>query len=223
MSDPVAAKSGFLCMYMSNHPDTLVLYATYFGKVSAQLESAKMTAIDTNGMTLVYTTKSKKEGEVRVLFDPPLAGYEEVKPRLLSMRADADENLGLSSPTINTIAFIPEMRFSGLPILALLTTTYASTILASPILPPYLAPLFGLFAKLHDLVGAPFVAFSWWLVIVLHGLEALWMTGLCYKYRAGLVAGTYYVGMTLLFGLPAILNLRKRAQVARIDAIMKGK
>jgi hypothetical protein len=25
-SDPVAAKSGFLCMYMSNHPDTLVSY-----------------------------------------------------------------------------------------------------------------------------------------------------------------------------------------------------
>jgi hypothetical protein len=28
-SDPVAAKSGFLCMYMSNHPDTLVSYVKY--------------------------------------------------------------------------------------------------------------------------------------------------------------------------------------------------
>jgi len=31
---------------------------------------------------------------VRVAFNPPLAGYEEVKPRLLGMKADADEALG---------------------------------------------------------------------------------------------------------------------------------
>jgi hypothetical protein len=29
MADPVAAKSGFLCMYMSGHPDTLVSYAKW--------------------------------------------------------------------------------------------------------------------------------------------------------------------------------------------------
>ena len=45
--DPVAEKSGFLCMYMSNHPDTLVSYVRYWGKISAQVSSAKMTAIDT--------------------------------------------------------------------------------------------------------------------------------------------------------------------------------
>lgn len=28
-------------------------------------------------------------------FDPPLLGYEEVKPRLLGMKADADEALGV--------------------------------------------------------------------------------------------------------------------------------
>jgi Protein of unknown function (DUF2470) len=31
---------------------------------------------------------------VRVEFDPPLIGYDEVKPRLLGMKADADEALG---------------------------------------------------------------------------------------------------------------------------------
>lgn len=46
--DPVADKSGFLCMYMSNHPDTLVSYVRYWGKVSAQVSTAKMTSIDTN-------------------------------------------------------------------------------------------------------------------------------------------------------------------------------
>lgn len=45
-------------------------------------------------MDLSYQTKSGKN-QVRVEFDPPLAGYEEVKPRLLSMKADAEESLGM--------------------------------------------------------------------------------------------------------------------------------
>lgn len=48
MSDPVAQKSGFLKTYMSNHPDTLVAYAKYFGKVAESISSAEMTAIDSN-------------------------------------------------------------------------------------------------------------------------------------------------------------------------------
>lgn len=46
MSDPVAAKSSFLCMYMSNHPDTLVSYVRYWGKVKEKVASAQMLAID---------------------------------------------------------------------------------------------------------------------------------------------------------------------------------
>ena len=47
-NDPVAEKSGFLCMYMSNHPDTLVSYVRYWGKVKEQVATAKLVAIDTN-------------------------------------------------------------------------------------------------------------------------------------------------------------------------------
>lgn len=47
MADPVAEKSGFLKMYMSNHPDTLVAYAKYYGKVDEPIKSAEMSAIDT--------------------------------------------------------------------------------------------------------------------------------------------------------------------------------
>jgi Protein of unknown function (DUF2470) len=46
MADPVADKSGFLCMYMSSHPDTLVAYAKYFGKVDGHILSAKMLSIN---------------------------------------------------------------------------------------------------------------------------------------------------------------------------------
>ena len=45
--DPVAEKSGFLCMYMSNHPDTLVSYVRYWGKVTEQVATAKLVSIDT--------------------------------------------------------------------------------------------------------------------------------------------------------------------------------
>jgi hypothetical protein len=33
-----------------------------------------------------------------VPFDPPLAGYEEVKPRLLGMKVDAEQALGMVNP-----------------------------------------------------------------------------------------------------------------------------
>ena len=44
--------------------------------------------------------KSSKPQVVRVEFDPPLLGYEEVKPRLLGMKAEADEALGTVRPKI---------------------------------------------------------------------------------------------------------------------------
>ena len=33
--------------------------------------------------------------QLTILFEPPLSGYEEVKPRLLSMKLDAEEALGM--------------------------------------------------------------------------------------------------------------------------------
>ena len=117
MADPVADRSGFLCTYMSSHPDTLVAYVKHFGKVDGNVSSAKMLTINSKvrtggphhttrgqvvsrllfqGMDLEYKIKdaSGRPQVVRVEFDPPLRGYEEVKPRLLGMKADADEALG---------------------------------------------------------------------------------------------------------------------------------
>ena len=45
--DPVAAKSSFLCMYMSSHKDTLASYVIYHGKVAnTKITNAEMTSID---------------------------------------------------------------------------------------------------------------------------------------------------------------------------------
>jgi hypothetical protein len=50
--------------------------------------------MNVQGMTLSYQSKSGTS-EVRIVFDPPLCGYEEVKPRLISMKVDAEESLGM--------------------------------------------------------------------------------------------------------------------------------
>ena len=51
-------------------------------------------------MELSYKVRGSASGQkesVRVSFQPPLSGYEEVKPRLLGMTADAYEALGMVS------------------------------------------------------------------------------------------------------------------------------
>ncbi|KAG2059863.1 hypothetical protein BDR06DRAFT_873406, partial [Suillus hirtellus] len=102
-SDPVAFKSGFQCMYMKNHPDTLIAYVKYYRKVKG------------NGMTLVYELKSRQLNTSWVSFDPPLLEYEEVKPWLLSMKAEAQEGLGmLKAPQISGLQIPCTGVFAGI-------------------------------------------------------------------------------------------------------------
>jgi len=55
-------------------------------------------------MNINYKTPSSGNEKipVRIEFEPPLSGYEEVKPRLLSMKADAEESLGMVRATATT-------------------------------------------------------------------------------------------------------------------------
>lgn len=46
-------------------------------------------------MTLGCTLKSGEKKEVRIALNPPLSGYDDVKPRLLEMKAISQENLGM--------------------------------------------------------------------------------------------------------------------------------
>ena len=48
-------------------------------------------------MNISYQTlpSGDEKISIRIEFKPPLSGYEEVKPRLLSMKADAEEALGM--------------------------------------------------------------------------------------------------------------------------------
>ena len=71
MGDPVEDKSGFLCTYMSSHPDTLVAYAKHFGKVDGHVLSAKMLSINSKVVARTLCTVPQDDGDAF-----PFAGYE---------------------------------------------------------------------------------------------------------------------------------------------------
>ncbi|KAG8756958.1 hypothetical protein FRC11_004902 [Ceratobasidium sp. 423] len=92
--DVIGSRSGFLCQYMSHHQDTLVAYVKHFGKVDTDVTTARMTAIDSKGMTLEYVADGRTQ-RTNIVFDPPIEVYDEVKPRLIAMREEALEGVGM--------------------------------------------------------------------------------------------------------------------------------
>jgi hypothetical protein len=46
-------------------------------------------------MTLTCTLKDGAKKQVKVVIDPPLSSYDDVKPRLLEMKALSQEGLGM--------------------------------------------------------------------------------------------------------------------------------
>ncbi|KAJ7083984.1 hypothetical protein B0H15DRAFT_849645 [Mycena belliarum] len=208
MPDPVADKSGFLKMYMSNHPDTLVAYAKWYGKVAEPMSGAEMSAIDSNSMTLTCSLKNGDKKQVRVVLDPPLAGYEDVKPRLLEMKALAQEGLGMiKSPVLTTFELPATVLQTFLPMCALVYCTFFLQNSPARFLYPYLKGL--------PITGA------WGLVFVMHSLEALYILSLARKHTGNFPTGAAYVLGTLMFGFPIWVAMRRRIQAARIESVMK--
>lgn len=210
--DSVKPNSGFLCTYMSNHPDTLVAYVRHQGKVMEEVQSAKMTSIDQQAMTLSYklTASPSTEQTLRITFDPSLTGYDEVKPRLLSMKLDAEESLGMvPRPQIKSF-HLPIKQIAthvGPLMLFLIYTTYGTSKQIN---------------WLRNIVGGErTIVGVWWFVVVVHGLESLYTLHLCRKHRTGFVNGLLFVFCTLLVGAPIWVSMRQRIQRMRIESINK--
>jgi len=212
MSDPVAEKSAFLRMYMSNHPDTLVAYAKWFGKVNEVITSAEMSAIDTKSMTLTCTMKGGSKRDVRVHIDPPLSGYEDVKPRLLEMKALAQEGLGMiKAPKITS--FDLPTRYASV------SGLFCSAVLYLHFIQKLSVPSFFIPDAHHAVQFS--LKFTAWFILVAHSLESLYTFNLCWKHSTGFVVGALYVLSTIFCGMPIWKNLRRRIQAARIDSVMK--
>jgi len=176
-----------------------------------------MTAIDTNGMNLSYQTKSGPS-TVRVEFDPPLAGYAEVKPRLIGMKADAEEALGMmKAPQIKTYeptrSWLTGAGIVGFIIYVTLAPPPAANV------PAYWIPG----TALRDAVGGTRTMKGVWaFLLVAHFFEALYTLLLVRRHRCGFALGTLYVLTTFVFGQPVWSGFRRQVQAARIDSIMKG-
>ena len=128
-------------------------------------------------MVLSYKIKGVQvEKTVSVTFDPPLAGYEEVKPRLLSLKLDAEESLGMTPRPQLTTFVLPKRAWThtGPLIVLLIYTTF------NGIGTGWLKAIVG---------GDPTVRFCWWLLVVSHGLESLYTFYLCQRHGTGLVIG----------------------------------
>jgi len=214
MSDPVAEKSSFLKMYMSHHPDTLVAYVKFFGKVSENVTSAEMTAIDSKSMTLSYKTRNGDKKQVVVPITPPLSGYDDVKPRLLEMKAQAQEGLGMiKTPQIKSFVFPRKVAISITIIGLALYTTFAPKDDPSPWYTPA--------GKILSAMGGPLALKVFWTTFgIVHTLEGVYTYTLCKKHTNFTVGAEYVIGATVL-GFPIVLDLRKRIQDARIESVMK--
>jgi len=215
MSDSVAEKSGFLKMYMSNHPDTLVAYVKWFGKVTESIVSAEMTAIDSKSMTLTYKTKGGTSKVSVIPIEPPLSGYEEVKSRLLGMKAEAQEGLGMiKSPQISNFVLPWNAAFTSFMVICLCYCTFFPRGHPSPLFVPA--------HVIFSVIGGDFtLRLIWGFMVLTHTLESVYTYSLCAKHHTGFWVGAVHVVSTLLFGFPIWVDMRKRIQAARIESVMK--
>ena len=155
-------------------------------------------------MNINYQTPSSGDQKisVRIEFEPPLSGYEEVKPRLLSMKADAEEALGMvrannKVPTGSLIRRFPQVPapqitkftvsrlwFMPVGLMSLLTYVTLSPPLSGTV-PSYLYPG----SLIRDVVGDWAIKLSWQVVVVLHGLESLYTVTLVKRHKTPFMVG----------------------------------
>ena len=207
--DVVGSRSGFLCQYMSHHQDTLVAYVKYFGQVKGDVTSARMTAIDSKSMTLAYVVDGKTE-TTRLLIEPPIEVYDEVKPRLIAMREEALEGVGMTEQPVVSVYRVPKIALTTLGLMAgLVYTTFAGS------------PSLG--AQLRSAVGgAPVIKAIWGFVAVTHIGESVYMAALCKRHKTGVPLGSLWVLSVVALGFPFWLEFRRIVQQERIASIRKS-
>jgi len=172
-------------------------------------------------MDISYKTPSSggEKISIRIEFEPPLSGYEEVKPRLLSMKANAEEALGMVPvPQITKFTITSRAWLVTGALMTLLTYVTLSPPLSS-VVPSYLYA--GSFIR--GIVGDGAVKLAWGIVVVTHTAESLYTAKLVQRHGTPFGVGAMYILGTLLFGFPAWIELKKNVQAARIDSILKGK
>lgn len=167
-------------------------------------------------MSLSSVAKRTDVKQVTVPFEPPLSGYDEVKPRLLGMKLDAEEALGMvrdeyslafypnfhvytllshgqtRRPQINSFE-VPRDMLTTLSMLLLLTyVTFSAPTSSSSLhnIGPWIRAAVG---------GISTLRYIWAFVAVIHGAEALYIALLCKRHATGIVNGVS-VSRSIAFG-----------------------
>ncbi|CAE6470051.1 unnamed protein product [Rhizoctonia solani] len=208
--DVIGSRSGFLCQYMSHHQDTLVAYVKHFAKVDGDVASARMTTIDSKSMTIEYVSSGRTE-QTNIIFDPPIEVYDEVKPRLIAMREEALEGVGMVNRPVISVYQLPPLKFgaltSGLMLLLIYTTLAGEGSLGS---------------QLRTLVGGPpTMKWIWGFTGLLHSAEGVYMSALCKRHKTGIRLGALWVLSTVSIGFPFLIQFRRIVQQERIASIRK--
>lgn len=152
-------------------------------------------------MTLTCTMKEGSKRDVRIPIDPPLSGYEDVKPRLLEMKAFAQEGLGMvrynrqpRAVYCNNIPLnfeqikAPKITTFELPGRAYITGSICTVILYLHFIQPLFQPL-SLPFFISGNVQCAALKYSAWFIIVTHALESLYTFNLCWKHSTGFLVG----------------------------------
>ncbi|KAJ7226977.1 hypothetical protein GGX14DRAFT_627690 [Mycena pura] len=225
MSDPVAEKSDFLKTYMSSpssliHPDTLVGYAKWYGKVAEPITSAELSAIDIKSMTLTCTLKDGPNKVVVVKMHPPLVRHQDVKPRLLEMKALSQEGLGMiKSPQITSFQRPHQARVGVASIIWSVIPYGAFAPSNAPGGSLLLAPAH----FMHSYISPQWFKIALAIIAGIHVLDSLYALSLCRKHRASFLVTIAYVFSTLFIGRPIWMDLEKHIQNMRIKSVMNQK
>lgn len=221
-TDPVAAESRFLSMYMSNgHPETLIAYAKWYGKVKEGISSAEMMAIDSKSMTLTCTLECGSKKEVRVALNPPLSGYDQVTSRLIEMKAISQEGLGMIEvPKITTFKLgVPKGSSIAVTIGITFLVAFTWYIFLAPI--NSTSPIFLPANIVRSYLGLRAVELGMGFIVLCHFLESLYTFSLCRKHCTGFFVGAQYVIATIVVGYLSWISLREHIRMARIRSVMK--
>ncbi|KAJ1303861.1 hypothetical protein OPQ81_008280 [Rhizoctonia solani] len=208
--DVIGSRSGFLCQYMSHHQDTLVAYVKHFGKIDGDVASARMTTIDSKSMAIEYVVDGKTQ-QANIVFDPPIELYDEVKPRLMAMREEALEGVGMIKHPVVSVYQLPSWKLGG-PIMSLMLALTYTTFASEP----------SVGSRIRALVGGPSVIkWIWGFTFVAHAGESVYMAGLCKRHKTGLGLGALWVFSVFLIGFPSVVQFRRIVQQERIASIRK--
>jgi hypothetical protein len=151
-------------------------------------------------MTLGCTLKTGLKKEVRIALTPPLAGYDDVKPRLLEMKAISQEKLGMvsqKSPSFCVIINLgirqikaPKITSFNLPRDCLGSGLLVSTITYMALSPSASTwSVFSLAHIAHDVIGRTPLNYAFYVLCVAHVLESVYTFTLCRKHKTGFFLG----------------------------------